>query len=169
MAANDYILGEGVIAISGTAVALTRGGSQFTIERTYREVIADGDYGPVKDRIRKDGSRVMLTLRALELLPTNLPKMYPATNLDSVSVPGTETWEPKDNIETADYQDTVTFTGKTASGKNVIVTIENAICLGNPDWPFTDKDEVVPEIVYTGTYLETARTTEPWKVDFVTP
>ena len=51
--ANDIILGDGVFAIGATDVGLTRGGGTLTIEREYRTIEADGDYGPVKGRIRK--------------------------------------------------------------------------------------------------------------------
>lgn len=165
---KEIILGYGVFSINGVDVALTRGGGKLVIERTYKQIEADGDYGPVKGRIRKDRSVAMLALRALELLATNLPKMYPATELDT-DTPGTETFKAKEDIETGDYQDTVKFTGETANGKDIVVTVENAINLENLDWEMLDKDEVVAEITYTGTYLDTARKTEPWKVDYVTP
>jgi hypothetical protein len=165
---NDIILGSGVFSIGATAIAVTRGGGQFAVERSYKEIIADGDRGPVKDRIRKDGSRATLTLRALEMLTTNLTKLYPATKLDT-TVAKTESFKAETDIKTADYNATVKFTGKTMSGKSVVITLENAINLGNIDWALIDKDEVVAEIVYTATYLETARDVEPWKVDFITP
>ena len=53
MGAESIILGDGVFAVNGTDIALTRGGGQFLIEREYREIPADGDYSPVKGRIRK--------------------------------------------------------------------------------------------------------------------
>ena len=54
--------------LGGTDVALTRGGSQFTVEREFREINADGDRGVVKDRVVIDASRATLTLNALTFL-----------------------------------------------------------------------------------------------------
>lgn len=166
---EEILLGYGVFSINGTDVALTRGGGKFMVERTYKEIIADGDYGPVKERIRLDRSVAKLTLRALELLEANLPKMYPATSLDTTTVPGTGTLTGTAEVAAADYQDDVTFTGVTMSGKDVTLTIENGINLENLEWDMIDKDEVVAEINYTATYLGAARKVEPWKVDYVTP
>lgn len=162
---DSILLGEGVIAIGETDVGITRGGSQFTIEREYKTIEADGDYGPVKGRIRKIRSIAKLVLNAMELLPANLTKMYPAMQIASSG--GTDTITAKLAIETVDYNDAITWTGRTLEGRPVIITIENAINLENIDWTLTDKDEVVPQVTYTATYLESARTTEPWSVKYL--
>jgi len=161
----DIILGEGVFSIGSTAIALTRGGGRFSIERTYRPIEADGDLGPVKGRIRKIGSVAKLTLNALEIVPANLAKFYPG--LSATTGTGIVTITGKD-IEDADYNDTVKWVGKTAAGKAVTITLDNAINLENISWDLIDKDELVPEITYTATYLESARTTEPWDVVIAT-
>jgi len=162
----DYMLGYGVFSVGGVDIALTRGGGQFTIERTYKEIVADGDYGPVMERIRKDGSRAKLVIRALEIVSTNLAAMYPALSVDTTTVAGTATVTGAADIVTADYSDVV-FTGVTKSGKSVVITLEDAINLENLDWALVDKDEVVAELTYTATYTESTRTTEPWSIDFV--
>lgn len=164
-APDDIILGDGVFAVGGTDIALTRGGGQFVVEREYREIAADGDYGPVKGRIRKTRSVAKLTVNVLEMLPANLAKMYPATeNINDIGPPVTDTFDAKSDVEAADYQSTVTWTGATKGGRSVVITIENGINLENLDWSLVDKEEIIPQITYTATYLETARTTEPWKV-----
>lgn len=76
-AADQIILGAGVFAIGGTNVALTRGGGQFTVEREFRNINADGDRGPVKDRVVMDASTCKLTLNALTFL-TSMPTVYAA-------------------------------------------------------------------------------------------
>lgn len=76
-AAESIMLGAGVVSIGGVNVALTRGGSQFTVEREFREINADGDRGPVKGRVVMDASRATLTLNALTFL-TNMSGIYPA-------------------------------------------------------------------------------------------
>ena len=163
MVPDNIILGDGVFYINTTAIALTRGGGQWIIEREYHPITADGDRGLVKGRIRKINSVAKLTLNALELLPANLPKMYPATQINSAY--GVTSLTAKDDIEDADYQDEVSFVGVTAKGKEVKIMLDNAINLENIVWPLVDKDEIVPEVIYTATYLESSRTTEPWQVD----
>jgi len=163
----DYVLGYGVFSIGGVDVALTRGGGQLTIERTYKEIVADGDFGPVMDRIRKDGSRAKLVVRALEILSTNIEAMYPAMLVDTATVSGTATVTAGIDILLTDYNDVV-FTGTTKSGKAVIITLEDAINLENISWELIDKDEVVAELTYTAAYTEATRgTKEPWSIDFV--
>lgn len=163
-APNDIILGDGVFAINGVDIALTRGGGSFSVEREYREIEADGDYGPVKGRIRKIRSRAKLTVNALEIVAANLPNMYPATQVTTNT--GTDTITAKDDIEDTDYQDTVTWTGKTKGGRSVVITLSNAINLENLEWSLVDKEEVVPSLTYTATYTEDDRTTEPWDIEF---
>jgi hypothetical protein len=167
MGAGDIILGDGVFAINGTDIALTRGGGQFTIEREYREIEADGDYGAVKGRVRKIRSVAKLTVNALSLLDSNIPKMYAATQINTSG--GTKTITATEDITNTQYQDAVTWTGTTKDGRAVIITLQNAINMDNPDWALTDKEEIVAAITYTATYLESARKTEPWKIEFVTP
>ena len=75
--AKEILLGLGVFAIDGEDVALCRGGGQFTVERTFREITADGDKGSVKDRIVIDEERAKLTMNVLTML-TSVKKMYPA-------------------------------------------------------------------------------------------
>ena len=78
-ASGTILLGAGVVSIGGTDVALTRGGSQFTVEREFREINADGDRGVVKDRVVIDASRATLTLNALTWL-TSMNTAFAAIN-----------------------------------------------------------------------------------------
>lgn len=75
--AKEILLGLGVFAIDGTDVALVRGGGQFTVEREFRDIAADGDKGSVKDRVVIDSERAKLTMNVLTML-TSLETMYPA-------------------------------------------------------------------------------------------
>lgn len=75
--AKEILLGLGVFAIDDVEVALVRGGGQFTIEREYRDITADGDKGSVKDRVVIDTERAKLKLNVLTML-TSIKSMYPA-------------------------------------------------------------------------------------------
>jgi hypothetical protein len=83
-AAGTILLGAGVVSIGGVDVALTRGGSQFTVEREFREINADGDRGAVKDRVVMDASRATLTLNALSFL-TNMANAFSAISVTTSS------------------------------------------------------------------------------------
>lgn len=47
-AADKILLGTGVFSVGGVALGLTRGGGSFVVEREFRELGADGDFGPVE-------------------------------------------------------------------------------------------------------------------------
>ena len=62
------MLGAGKITIDNTTIGLTRGGGTFTRTPEIREINADDDPGPVKERIVQQGARATLELNALTWL-----------------------------------------------------------------------------------------------------
>lgn len=83
-ASDCILLGAGVVSIDGVDVALTRGGSQFTVEREFRDINADGDRGTVKGRVVMDGSVATLTVNALTFL-TSMATVYSAISVTTSS------------------------------------------------------------------------------------
>lgn len=79
-AAGTILLGAGVVSIGGVDVALTRGGSQFVVEREFRQINADGDRGPVLDRVVIDASTATLTVNELTFL-TGMASAFAAINV----------------------------------------------------------------------------------------
>lgn len=77
---KEILLGFGVFAIDGTDVALCRGGGSFKAEREFRKINADGDKGPVKDRISMDKEVAKLSMNVLTML-TSMKEMYPALSI----------------------------------------------------------------------------------------
>lgn len=75
--ADEILLGAGLFYIGETPVALSRGGSKFTVEREFRQINADGDRGPVKGRIALESSVAKLTLNALTWL-SSMTDAFPA-------------------------------------------------------------------------------------------
>lgn len=71
-------------------------------------------------------------------------------------------------ITTADYK-ALKWRGKSKDGKAVVITLENAINLGDIDWTFAEKNDTVAQVVFTATYSNTdetaSTTTEPWEVE----
>jgi len=171
MAFGDIILGDGVFAITTTsgatakAVGLTRGGGQFVVERDFRDIEADGDMGPVRGRVREIRSVPKLTIRGLELAQTNLKSLYPGTTVNNTN--STE-WSPLLTLTTAMFLYAVTWTGETLAGKDVVITVSNAINRENIDWNMVDKEEIVPELTFTGHYESSTDRTAPWAVTYST-
>lgn len=65
---DNIVLGAGKITIDNTTIGLTRGGGTFTRTPEIREINADDDPGPVKERIVQQGARATLELNALTWL-----------------------------------------------------------------------------------------------------
>jgi hypothetical protein len=66
--AKSILLGVGLFYIGEQQIALTRGGGKFSVEREFREINADGDRGPVEDRIVMESSRATLTMNVLTII-----------------------------------------------------------------------------------------------------
>lgn len=173
MAASDLILGDGVFTIgattTATAIALTRGGGVFSVEREYRQIEADGDYGPIKGRVQLIKSVAKLNVKSLEWLPNKFQDYYPSISADvtatmtggitaTISGRGLTT-----NITTEDYN-TVTWTGYTKARTKVFIQVDNAINLENLNFAMVDKEEVLNELTFTAAYAAASRNTEPWKI-----
>lgn len=72
-------------------------------------------------------------------------------------------------IASADFKE-VTITGKTKGGQPVRIFIENALNMGNLEWTFAEKNEVVPAIEFEACYANTdaqadETTACPWKIE----
>lgn len=159
---QDILLGHGIFSINELPVGLTRGGGKFITEREVRELPADGDRGPVKGRILIDTEIPKITVRSLELFnPTDMKRFYPALSYDEITKKITSTLKVADE----DYVD-VKWEGFKKNGKKVIIIVKNAINMGNIEWDMVDKEETVPEVEYTGTYLEEERETPPYEIEY---
>jgi hypothetical protein len=157
---DKILLGYGLVSVDGEPLGLTRGGSTFTVEREVRNIEADGDRGTVKGRVVIDTEEATLVVNALEIFSdAELSKYFPALDLTTNTIISTL------NIVDADYR-VVVWEGKTLDGKSVTITLPNAINKGNLDLTLEDKDEVVPELEFTGAYLEESRDVPGWTIEF---
>lgn len=77
--ADEILLGAGLFYIGSDPIALTRGGGSFDVARTFRQINADDDMGPVKDRVVITDSVATLTMNVLTML-TNVLDYYPAVS-----------------------------------------------------------------------------------------
>ena len=167
MSGEKILLGAGVVTIGTTPIGLTRGGSIFLVEREIRPIAADGDMGPVVGREVIDREVPKLTVNVLELFSsTDMKKYYPGLKLD-VTDPKKPTITSTLKIDPTDYND-VKWEGVTKGGKKVVITVMNATNLENIEWKFEDKNETVPQLVFTGHYTDEAPTRAPWKKEYPT-
>ena len=62
----------------------------------------------------------------------------------------------------------VKWEGTTKAGLPIVIELENAFCLSNPDWTFEEKNDTTPEVEFEGMYedekLAAGDRTEPWKL-----
>jgi hypothetical protein len=168
MAAEKILLGYGVVTVGTTPIGLTRGGSAFTVERKYRQIVADGDYGPVKGRQEIESETAKLEVNALELFTAaDMTKYYPAMSVtpDAGESPTKNILTSTLTIAEGDYND-VKWVGKTKDGKAVTINVQNALNLDNLEWKLEDKSEVVSKIGFTAHYEEATKTTPPWNVEY---
>lgn len=68
-------------------------------------------------------------------------------------------------IASGDYK-SVSWTGKTKGGKSVTIALTNAINLGDIDWTFAEKNDTVPQLIFTACYTDGAANplVEPWTI-----
>lgn len=165
LAGDKIILGLGIFAINSIPVALCKGGGKLEIVREYKAIEADGDYGMVKGRVLKYKSEAKLTMSALTVIPANYVSYYPGLVVTTDATKTTITATTSHVLADTDFI-TVTWTGQTKDGKAVCITLLNAINLDKIDWAMKFKDEVVHNLVYTATYDEATKDTEPWNITF---
>ena len=163
---QNIALGEGALYFdydlpSESVVGAIRGGGTFLREVEIREIPFDGAMGKTKGLRRKITANVSLTMNSLELKADLMEKFWA---LKSTERTGHKEVTAKEDIELADYVDNIAFVGKTQDGRAVIYIIENALGDGNMELTFVDKDEIVPQVVWSGHYSPDAHTVEPWKV-----
>ncbi|HBI94585.1 MAG TPA: hypothetical protein DDY58_20365 [Terrisporobacter glycolicus] len=162
---TTILLGHGIFSIGAKPIALTRGGGKFSVEREYREIEADGYPGPIKGNIVVDKSTAKLEINQLTVVPEDFKTYYPALNVDAAT-PGTVKIEGNSTIKDSDYQDEVSWTGKTREGKAVKIIVKNAINLESIDWEMQDKSEVINKLTYNACFIEGELEKEPWEINW---
>ena len=165
--AKDILLGEGVLYVDygevGEAViGATRGGSKVEIERVIKEVAYDGSMGATKGMRRTERFVVKMIINFLKLTYTNFVYGLNAAVADGADQDGTyKKITFNTTFASTDLLTNITFKGYKANGKYCIITIGNALDIGNIGLEFKEKDEVISERTYTGFYTYAAPVTPP--------
>jgi hypothetical protein len=168
---DNIILGDGVFSVgtsssTATAIALTRGGGKFTVKREFRQIEADGDYGPVKDRIRLVKEVATLMMKNLEIVASAFASYYPMINLTSTTTVHTLSSRAFTAVLSSTDYTFCQWAGYTKTGKAVAIVLNSAVNLEDIDWELQDKEEVINQLTYSGVYVETARNTSSWYVTY---
>lgn len=161
-------LGAGAIyfnygEVDEAVVGATRGGSTFNANRTFRSVAQDGTYGEVKGHRRKDGVNPQLTINALELDTTNLPKLFAGMDVDTAGV-DFDVLTERLNIADSDYLTNVAFVGENHKGEDIVIVLKNALGDGNLEMAIENKNEIVPSAQFTAHYDPTTPETVPYEI-----
>lgn len=166
---ENIVLGKGVFEVDDVIVGLTRDGGNFTVEYNHRVINADGDRGTVKGRVIREEATPKIEINHLELL-TSFEKLHPGVKVDTTTEEGYTKITGTGVIDdTKDYHK-VCFKGETKDGRDVTITINDAINLDNISFDFKDKDDIIDKVVFTGTYDQQAedQLAEPWEIKYKT-
>jgi hypothetical protein len=167
---NKLVLGAGAIffdygEVTETAIGATRGGSTFTVEREIAEIEQDGAYGAIKGLRKKTRVQPILTVNAMELDQDSFLKYFAGMTKTTSNVNYDVVTEDI-AIELTDYLTNIAFVGETKNGDDVVIIVKNALGDGNIELAIEDKNEIVPEVQFTGHYASDALTTVPYEIRF---
>jgi hypothetical protein len=167
---RNLVLGAGAIyadygEVTEAVIGATRGGSTFTVEREIREIEQDGTYGAVKSHRQKTRVQPILMVNAMELNTTNIPKFFGGMTV-TTSNPSYDVITEDIALADTDYLTNIAFVGETKDGEDVVIIVKNALGDGNIEFAIEDKNEIVPEVQFTGHYATDALTTPPYEIRF---
>ena len=112
----------------GDCIGATSGGGSVSIKGEYMPIELDGAHVLVKGLTVKQGGSAEMEVNIAELTSDNL-KMATNFKKDTTNtVAGYDLYIDKANLEEGDYIENFAFVGKTATGKNIIIIFENALC-----------------------------------------
>lgn len=155
-------LGEGVLIFNfnpenwedpeSIPFGATRGGGSYDVERTNRGIRFDGDKGENAKGLKViDEWQISITANALELDLDLLKKAMPGSVEEKVGkdTPGYKKYRPNIQYKLEDYLKNLAYVTETYGGNVIAYVIENPLGDGAFSAAFEDKNEIVPETVFT--------------------
>ncbi len=127
---------------SNSIVGATSGGSKFSIKPEITDVSVDGALVATKGLRVKTGETATMEINFVELTKDVIKAGTlgaDGTSDDSAF----DVIETKAAIDDEDYWDNIAFVGKTVSGKDVIVIMDNALCTSGMEAEGKDKESSV--------------------------
>jgi hypothetical protein len=143
---------------TGTSVGATRGGGEFNINRTQRQIAVDGMRGPWKGGDVLDTVAPTLTVRMLEITKANLlASIAGAVEDGDGNIIGGD-------ISDSSYLDNVAIVGENEDGDAFIGILYNALPTSISALTLPDKGEIVSEVVFSARFDPATPDSEPWKI-----
>ncbi len=168
--AERILLGPGAVYIgdpdTGTLLGATKGGNEFVVERTIKDLEPDGALGKVKGLRLRERVEARLTVRLIEVTEDIIEKAIAGGNLASHIITGGA-------IATTDYIDEVsikaTISGVTEGDEadGVICTLQNCLVEGPLTIALPERNETVVELVFHAHFDPDDMDTEPWSIEFI--
>lgn len=151
-------------------IGATRGGSTFTVEQEIRTMEFDGMRGQMIGSHRLLGSIPKLTANIVgwskEIIAAALPGATWSDNTTHYRITRTI----RKLIASDYYTNAVIVAETTVSDYNMAVYgVKNAIQLENIEFPFSDKDETVCTMVFSGSTSISDMDEEPYWIDYPQP
>jgi hypothetical protein len=158
-----------------------RGGNTFTVEREWRDMPVDGIHGIVEGMRRPLGATVTLTANLLEINKDLLKVALPGAeyelltqNVDGNGEPVTTppNGEKQYSIRAAltaaipklNYNDVAIVAKYSGTELPVVCIVKKAIATSNLEMSFTDQDESVLAITFTGAYSVSELDKDPFEI-----
>lgn len=159
--------GEDIATAVETAIATaiplgaTRGGASFNVNRTLRQIEADGQLGPTKGLIRREEVAPELTVNLLEQTLANLQRQFPGAVVEEAGPFQRITGGPITSDTYVENVALITTYGE--EGKFIVLVVENALVMEAPEFATEDRNEVATEVTFVGTFAG-VNAPEPWRV-----
>lgn len=145
---DSMVVDAGVIKIGGQTIGATQDGVSFLIQQTIREPNIDGARGPIKDTRRVTRELARLTFQPKEWTSTNWQSFIAGASGNPV--------QRNTYLLNGAHLDVVTLVGLRSDGKDVVITLENALADSEEiSASFTDEEEAAPEIQLTSHFEPT--------------
>lgn len=132
---------------SGTLLGATSGGTKVNISSDYQEIEIDGAIVKVKGLTQKQGESGSIEANLVEVTADNL-KMAIVGEEASSNVEGYSLIRTKALLEDEDYIENIGAVGFLASGKPVIVIMDNMLCTSGLEMETKNKDNVVMKVKF---------------------
>ena len=124
---------------SNSIVGATSGGSKFSIKPEITDVSVDGALVATKGLRVKTGETATMEINFVELTK-DVIKAGTLGAEGSSDDSAFDVIEAKAAIDDSDYWENIAFVGKTVSGKDVIVIMDNALCTSGMEAEGKDKE-----------------------------
>jgi hypothetical protein len=183
---KNLILDSGVVYLNWGSTDISkpqmvlgacRGGNSFTIETNWRDMPFDGVGGIVRGARRPISVTASLTANLVEINKELLKIAIPGADYDSGSpavdekgnvIVGEKQYSIKrvlaKAIPSLEYYDVALVSKFSGTESPVVCVVKNSLNNGNLEMSFSDEDEAVISITFTGTFDAENINEEPWEI-----